>query len=586
MKKLLSYFGYISMLLLLIGLGACQEEIEELPEGNNQEAINASSSTAKLVKRASARDGSYDDIIDDSSCFAINFPYVVNVNGLEVKINSKEDLKFVKDLLGGVAFDRSILNIVFPVTITFSDYSEITIANMGQMKELAESCRKGGDDDDIDCVEFVYPITVYSFDVNLQQTGSVSVANDMQLRRYFKDLKDDQLVSFQFPITLKLYNDTEVRVNSNAEMAEVIENAKDECEDDDDDDEKERDFTLERLNEYLVACPWLMKEVETKDQNNTPQYFDNLMNFKEDGTVVVRDRSGTQLVGSWKSVVVNERVKLQLEFDVLVDISLEWFVYDIGDGKIKLFADDDNKIILRKACGIVDNTPDTLREILKECSWVIRKIEVDDEELDRLLGYEFSFKAEGVVTLSNGTDTSEGTWGITTNAQGRLVMAITMGEEPGVSFEWLLSDLRDKYLGFSIGEDDDYELILERVCDDNNGDGDVVEIRNILRQGKWVVAKYMDDGEDETEDYANLDFNFALNALVTVSTNDVPLHFGLWRVIRNSEGKLKFYLNFGLEASLEDLTDHWRIVGVTENRIELLDVSSDGSVDLLVFERK
>lgn len=574
------------MLLLLIGLGACQEEIEELPEGNNQEAINASSSTAKLVKRASARDGSYDDIIDDSSCFAINFPYVVNVNGLEVKINSKEDLKFVKDLLGGVAFDRSILNIVFPVTITFSDYSEITIANMGQMKELAESCRKGGDDDDIDCVEFVYPITVYSFDVNLQQTGSVSVANDMQLRRYFKDLKDDQLVSFQFPITLKLYNDTEVRVNSNAEMAEVIENAKDECEDDDDDDEKERDFTLERLNEYLVACPWLMKEVETKDQNNTPQYFDNLMNFKEDGTVVVRDRSGTQLVGSWKSVVVNERVKLQLEFDVLVDISLEWFVYDIGDGKIKLFADDDNKIILRKACGIVDNTPDTLREILKECSWVIRKIEVDDEELDRLLGYEFSFKAEGVVTLSNGTDTSEGTWGITTNAQGRLVMAITMGEEPGVSFEWLLSDLRDKYLGFSIGEDDDYELILERVCDDNNGDGDVVEIRNILREGKWVVAKYMDDGEDETEDYANLDFNFVLNALVTVSTNDVPLHFGLWRVIRNSEGKLKFYLNFGLEASLEDLTDHWRIVGVTENRIELLDVSSDGSVDLLVFERK
>ncbi len=586
MKKLLSYFGYISMLLLLIGLGACQEEIEELPEGNNQEAINASSSTAKLVKRASARDGSYDDIIDDSSCFAINFPYVVNVNGLEVKINSKEDLKFVKDLLGGVAFDRSILNIVFPVTITFSDYSEITIANMGQMKELAESCRKGGDDDDIDCVEFVYPITVYSFDVNLQQTGSVSVANDMQLRRYFKDLKDDQLVSFQFPITLKLYNDTEVRVNSNAEMAEVIENAKDECEDDDDDDEKERDFTLERLNEYLVACPWLMKEVETKDQNNTPQYFDNLMNFKEDGTVVVRDRSGTQLVGSWKSLVVNERVKLQLEFDVLVDISLEWFVYDIGDGKIKLFADDDNKIILKKACGIVDNTPDTLREILKECSWVIRKIEVDDEELDRLLGYEFSFKAEGVVTLSNGTDTSEGTWGITTNAQGRLVMAITMGEEPGVSFEWLLSDLRDKYLGFSIGEDDDYELILERVCDDNNGDGDVVEIRNILRQGKWVVAKYMDDGEDETEDYANLDFNFVLNALVTVSTNDVPLHFGLWRVIRNSEGKLKFYLNFGLEASLEDLTDHWRIVGVTENRIELLDVSSDGSVDLLVFERK
>ncbi|NNG10223.1 MAG: hypothetical protein HKM92_08615, partial [Arenibacter sp.] len=229
--------------------------------------------------------------------------------------------------------------------------------------------------------------------------------------------------------------------------------------------------------------------------------------------------------------------------------------------------------------------PDTLREVLRECSWVIKKVKLNGDDVDRLLGYEFNFHAEGMVTLSNESNTSEGEWAITTNAQGRLVMAITMGDEPGVSFEWLLSDLRDKRLKFNI-EDTQYELILERVCDDNSDDDDVAEIRNIMMGGEWLVAKYTEGDKDETQNYAAFTFAFQAQLSVSVTTGETgPSYPGLWRIIRDSEGELKCYLNFGLATAMQVLMDDWKIVSATTDRIELKMVN-ENNVEILVFEKK
>ncbi len=585
MKKLMSYLMYAGLFLVALNFTSCQEEFEELPGEDSQEAISASSSTATLIEQTSSKDGSYDNIVDGASCFAINFPYVVNVNGLEVNIDAVEDLKLVKSLFAEVEVDDDILEIIFPVTITLSDYTEIQVNTKAELRELAQECREGGDDDDIECIDFVYPLVVYSFDLNLQQTGNVTVNSDMELRRYFKELDDDDLLSFDFPITLKLYDGTNVSVSNNAELANAIETAKDECDEDDDNDYHDDDFTQERLEAYLVSCPWLVNEVFRASIDNTDQYFDYVMNFTEDGKVVMKDRIGNSLTGTWSTRVNDFRVLLKLEFDALADFNLEWFVYDLENGKIKLYAGEGERIIMHKACDIVDNAPDTLREILKECGWVIKKVKLNGEDVDRLLGYEFNFHAEGVVTLSNESNTSEGEWAITTNAQGRLVMAITMGDEPGVSFEWLLSDLRDKRLKFNI-EDTQYELILERVCDDNNDDDDVAEIRNIMMGGEWLVAKYTEGDKDETQNYAAFTFAFQAQLSVSVTTGETgPSYPGLWRVIRDSEGELKCYLNFGLATAMQVLMDDWKIVSATNDRIELKMVN-ENNVEILVFEKK
>ncbi len=584
MKKYLKFAAYVSLLMMALAFTSCQDEFENITT-DDQETIDVNSATAKLITNTVSNDGSFDNIVDGASCFAIQFPYTVEVNGLEITINSVQDLRLIEEIFDALEDDVDLLEIIFPITITLADFTEIVINNKQDLRELAEDCIEGGGDDDIECIDFVYPITLFTFNAEEVETGSVTVNSDKELRRFLAGLDEGDLISIDFPVVMELYDGTEVRVSNNAELAAAIESAKDMCDEDDDDDFNDDDFTKERLDNYLVECPWLVREVKRNGENQTDQYFEYVMNFKENGEVTVRDREGNVLNGEWNTRVADHAVLLKLEFDVLVDFSLEWFVYEIDDNRIKLYAGDGDRIILKSLCDATTDDPDTLREILKECSWVIKNVKNQGEEIDRLLGYEFSFQPMGVVTLSNGENTSEGSWEITLNNQGRLVMAITMGNEPGVSFEWPLSDLRDKRLKFEV-EETDYELVLIRNCNDQANDGDVAEIRNYMLGGDWVVTQYKEDGIEQTANYQGYSLAFSPMHRVTVSEGQDPFLDGLWRVLRDDEGKLKLYLNLDGNSLFEELTDDWDIVSVTNTRIELKDISGgDGSIDNLVFEK-
>jgi hypothetical protein len=588
MKNVFKFSVYSLLFIATLMVTSCQEEFEELPIQDEQQTIMASSSTAKLIENTSTNDGSFDNIVDGASCFALQFPYTVEVNGIQITIDSREDLQLIEKIFDELEDDIDILEIAFPITITYADYSELVINNKEELRELAAECVEGGGDDDIECIDFVYPITLYTFDINEVQTGTVTVNSDEEMRRFFQGLDDNDLISIQFPVKLELYDGTLITVDSNAELAMAIENAKEACDEDDDNDYNDDDFTLERLNNVLVECPWLVREVVRDEVAQTDQYFEYLMNFniiENQKTVIVKDRMGNILEGSWATRMTDRGVLLTMEFEFLVDFSLEWFVYEIEEGKIKLYAEGGNRIILKSACDLYNDDPNTLREILKECAWVIKKVKNQGDEIERLIGYEFKFMAEGVVTLSNGINVSEGTWEIAMNAQGRLVVAIMFGDEPGVSFEWPISDLRNDRLKFEI-EGTAYELILQRVCDDNNTDGDIPEIRNILMGGEWMVAQYLNGEVDETQNLMAYTFVFQAEHILGITPGQTgATQAGIWRVLRNSDGKLKIYLNAGIEGYLAELTDDWDFVAISANRLELKSISGDGTVETLVFEK-
>ncbi|WP_297695533.1 hypothetical protein [uncultured Eudoraea sp.] len=593
MKKFFKYSLQTLLLVAAFSFNACQEAFEELPQPDEQQTINASSSTAKLIENTASYDGSFDNIVDGASCFALEFPYSVRANGVEITIESKEGLHLIEEIFDELVDDEDFLEIIFPIVITLADFTEVEIAGIDDLRELAAQCVEGGEDDDIECIDFVYPITIYTFDINEVETGSVTVESDKDLRTFFAGLDDNDLIGIDFPVAMELYDGTKIEVRSNAELANAIEMAKEACDEDDDDDYNDDDFTQERLENLLVECPWLIHEVIRDEVNQSDQYFEYVMNFTEDGGVTVKDRMGNSLMGGWSTRVTDHGILLNLEFDVLVDFNLEWFVYEIGEGKIKLYAEGGNRIIMHSVCDLFDTDPNTLREILKECNWVIKKVIKDGQEIDRLLGYEFNFLPEGLplgtVTLSNGQNTSEGLWEITTNEQGRLVMAIDMPSEEGVYFEWPLSDLRNDRLKFKV-EEIGYELVLQRVCDDNANDGDVAEIRTFMMQGDWVVAEYVDGEIDKTDNYVGYTFDFMANNLINTTSSEMGVSYpGLWRVLRNSDGKLKVYLNFGEVDILDELTEDWVFDSITDNKIILKDVSDDPGtmekVSTLIFQR-
>tara|TARA_R110002049_G_scaffold33535_12_gene110427 strand:+ start:2527 stop:4293 length:1767 start_codon:yes stop_codon:yes gene_type:complete len=586
MKNFVIKFMFAILLMTAFSLSSCQEEFEELPNNTNEEAIAASSSTAKLIERTSSKDGSFDNIVDGASCFAVQFPYTVSVDGLDISIDSIEDLKLIEEIFDAVETDDDILEILFPITITLSDYSETVINSKEELRSIAKACIEGGDDDDIECIDFVYPLTLYSFSVNLEITSTVTIENDRQLRRFFAGLGGNELVSFDFPLTLEHYDGTKITVQNNAELALALENAEDMCDEDDDDDYNDDDFTKEKLDGYLVECPWLVRDVIRNNQDQTGQYFEYLMNFKEDGTVQVKDRQGNALEGNWTTRVGanSHRVLLKLEFTVLVDFNLDWFVYELGDGVLKFYANDgEDKIVMKRFCQ-EDHNPDTLRELLKACKWIIKNVKLNNEDINRLLGYEFSLLVDGVVTLSNGTTTSLGTWAITTNAQGRLVMAITMVDEPGVSFEWLLTDLRNERLKFNI-EGTAYELLLERNCDNDENDEDVTWIRGMFDETKWQVALFSQNEDDSTAGYATDTYSFTADGEVIIrNPNDQEIDKGRWYVYRSSEGTLEMILNFSDSSNYYPLANDYVILEVDEDRISLKH-KNDNGYDRLVFEQ-
>ncbi|WP_418500401.1 hypothetical protein [Flagellimonas sp.] len=578
MKNLMKKIGYVALIGIVSILSSCQDEFEEVNGNDEQQTIQANSTTASLIEKTTAFDGSYDDVVDESSCFALKFPYTISINGTAaITITSMEDLQGIKVTLAGL--DNGALEISFPVTIILSDHSEIVVENREQLLELARDCVESATDNKIRCIDFVYPISLFTFNVDNQMTGEVMMESDMQMRRFFSELEDNELVSISFPITLKKSDGTEIIVENNTDLHSILSTAGNECD--------RNTLNKEILDAFLLACQLEVREVLRDNVDSTDQYFESIMTFSQDGTVVIGGGTSAPLTGTWTTQNTDSGVQLTLDFNALVDFSMTWDVYEWEPGVIKLYRDAGNRIILKKRCDVdpvEEIDPDTLRAILNECNWVIKKVKNQEEEVRRLLGYEFQFMADGTVTLSNGTNLSEGTWEIGLNNQLQLSVMISMSNEPEVSFEWPLRELTDTRLKFEVFGTD-HEMTLLRVCNDNADDGDVVEIRDIAMDGPWNIALYKEAEVDLTTSFAGMEFNFSTMNQIEVSVNQDFIATGLWRVLRDTEEGLKCYLNFDTDGDLLELTDDWKVVSITSTRIELKDDSEEGNLKTLVFEK-
>ena len=55
-------------------------------------------------------------------------------------------------------------------------------------------------------------------------------------------------------------------------------------------------------------------------------------------------------LGSWSFEFTEEGPKVELDFGVLTDFNLVWYVYEIEEDVVKFYSDNDNKIILKRRC--------------------------------------------------------------------------------------------------------------------------------------------------------------------------------------------------------------------------------------------
>ncbi|MUH35708.1 hypothetical protein D9O36_07645 [Zobellia amurskyensis] len=407
MKKCFKFSLVAFLLALLMALTSCQDEEPFEETIDVEKTLSFDSAALELMKETVSNDGSYDNIVDGASCFDIQFPYEVVVNEEKLTVDSMGSLQILEETLDAFEDYESSMDVVFPVTITMADYTEVAISTKEELEKVASQCVEGGSDADIECIDLVYPATVFTYNPNFQQTASVVVEHDAELRRFFAGLEDTDLVSFDFPITLKYIDSTEVTASTNTELADILNQAKEACDEDDDNDYNDDDFTQEQLDSVLVECPWNLIQVQRKSENESEQYINYAFSFEEGGKVISYGKSGYKTEGEWSTSVVDYRVVLTLNFKSAEQFNNTWKVYEIKEGKIKMFVQDDF-LTLEKNCGYEPEVCEakSIQDRLSLCSW-----RMSDEKGEFFEDLSIDFGEQRMLVYdSNGEVLDEGSW--------------------------------------------------------------------------------------------------------------------------------------------------------------------------------
>ncbi|MEM7487159.1 MAG: hypothetical protein AAF348_18280 [Bacteroidota bacterium] len=350
MKKRVASLLYLGVFIMALNFIACQEGLEEVTVDIAQETITANSNIGMLIKKTSSNDGSFDNIVDGASCIAVQFPYTVEANGVQLTINSGKDFQAIERIFDESDTDTNDLDIVFPITIILANYDEEVIDTKEELLELAASCVEGGNDDDIECIDFIYPLTLFSFDPNNQRTGEITVTSDRELRMFFKGLNDTDLVGVEFPLTLQKFDATEIVINTNSELITALETAKSECDEDDDNDFNDDDFDEQQFDAYLGLCEWDILEMVSKDNSQVEQYIGYTLNFLDENRLLLSDADGNPFTGTWSSNFTGEGALVALQLEEFIEFNFEWSVSAITQNIIRFRFANENRIILKQRC--------------------------------------------------------------------------------------------------------------------------------------------------------------------------------------------------------------------------------------------
>ena len=583
-KSITNKFVLISFLFISLLFIGCQDELNEINVGTEEEAqvLQVNSPVALLMKSTVTKDGSFDNILDNASCFSMELPIHVSVNGLEIIIDSEEDFQTIEDLFDEHYDDDDYLEYLFPIVIILNDYEKVTIENKDQLEEYIDIC-ENEEDDDIECVDFKYPMFYSVFNTTENKVRTVEINSDKQMYHFLKNIDENDVVSINFPITLEFTNGEELVVQNMEDLENALKEGAEFCDEDDDNDYNDDDFDLERLNGLLVKCPWIVHDLIRDNVTLTSEYAEYLIVFKTENVVKVRRRNGEIIRGAWETEMTDRGVVIKLEFEnnKLQDFTLTWKVADINHDRIKLYSATQGRIILEKKCDLIfDHNKERIENILTECLWRVERLKIDGEnKVGQFIGTPIKFFENGVAKLRINGESIEGEWALANPTVGTgFLLELVFHNYPDLNFAWqirLLEDNRIKLIN------ETSEMILQRVCP--NEDEDVTFVNNVLTEGLWQVAKYQTPNGNLTETYNGYVIGFHESGKV-FAEGDGKNIFGSWISYRYE--KLRLALNFE-EYPLSQFNHRWKVYEISDTRIKLVDFANDGSIErVLVLERE
>lgn len=441
----------------------------------------------------------------------------------------------------------------------------------------------------IDCIDFVYPLTFFIYNSNQQQTGTATVNSDGELLALLLSLENGTYLALQFPITVVLKDGTSMHVNNNAELVTLITDCV----------SNGGGFPPD-FESILTSGSWYVTYF-FDNEDETIDFAGYEFTFATNNTAQAVSTSNT-INGTW-SLTNSNTPDLNLFFgntDPFDELDEDWDIIEATQDIIKLkhISGGDGSVDFltyeRSPNGGGGGNQTEFIDNLTTSVWFVNLLDDDgNNETCNYVAYEFAFNTNETVKATSANNTVNGTWTVTNSSNGIdliLNFEITGSNDPfeDLNDDWDVTSFDAqliKLIDISGGNGGtDYLDFGRNPYQGCSGGGNTTELTNILKDGQWFVQSYIDDGDDETNDYTGYILTFNPNGTV-LAVNGNNTITGSWSVVNSSIG-LDVILDFGVAITFDEFNDDWDVVVYTNTKVELYDISGgNGGTDYLTFQK-
>jgi len=565
MKSTINFFKLKNLMflpfLVLMLMMSCQNEETEIINPSNEDIIEDNSTAANLMARMATNDGSVDNIIDYANCLEVVLPVTVSANGITITIQSVADYSQLENILDAFTNDDDAVDITFPINVILNDYTEIEITSQQQLEALIDDCvGENEDDDDIECIDFVYPVSFSIYNTDFQVIDTVTINDDEALYDFLEDLDGPILASLNYPVSLITANEETVVVNSNEELEVAISNADGTCDEDDDYDwnDDDNNCTEENIELNLKDCVWVFT-----DYNGDDVFDDYYIDFDASYEFMVYDPSGNPIHdGNWS--VAQDGAVITLNFTTdWEDLAGDWTIVNCDDDDEYNLDNGQITMQIEQECTVSNNPLGCL-----EATDIVKCDENND-------GIEIFNLYEGLIEVDGCTP--EGT--VQVSYHETLADAETnVNAIPNVTAYTNISSPQTIYVRIEVLNNPSQFEILEigLILEDCGLNCSISDVNTYLQTCVWNVVNL--NGSDNL---LNFNLTFEDNGDIAITdTSNGNSYTGYWNVTDVAGDTVLELANIS-GPNIQAISDYWKVVECDSDRLEFI----NGNNETMVLEQ-
>jgi hypothetical protein len=198
-------FYLIFILVLAIG---CYNDDNEIVITENTSHNNSALTT--MLKSIAQHNASFDNKVDNSSCFSLDFPYQLYVNSELRNISSVSDLANIEE--------NDDIDIVFPVSTNFYNYEVHQAINQTEFNLVQNACNENFNITPNYCLDIQFPITIKEFNDLTESFETYQLNNDKDVYLHFDNLHDNDVYEIEYPIFFVDTNSNSIRIDNNSDF--------------------------------------------------------------------------------------------------------------------------------------------------------------------------------------------------------------------------------------------------------------------------------------------------------------------------------------------------------------------------------